>query len=120
MATVRERLDIRKVEGIVDRSPVLETMKQHRATELRNRARMLFLARQIPTNEWRTSETSPPKYVLSFRLQRVKALKHYDWRVVNNDPAAIWVEFGAHAGGRTLVLRYFPMTEALRSMRVTN
>lgn len=62
--------------------------------------------RDVP---WRPSETSPPKYAESFELRKLGRI----WRLVNKDPGAIWVEFGAHAGGVTSVLKYKPMRTAL-------
>jgi hypothetical protein len=33
--------------------------------------------------------------------------------LTNTDPKANWVEFGAHAGGKTPVLNYRPLTTAM-------
>lgn len=38
-------------------------------------------------------------------------------RVINFDYKASWVEFGAHAGGKTLVLRYRTLGTALMKVR---
>lgn len=61
---------------------------------------------------FRPSPTSPPRYEQSF----VKAKVGRTWWLINNDPGALWVEFGAHAGGRTLVLKYRPLGLALDSV----
>lgn len=75
-----------------------------------------FNRQQRFDNEWRISETTPPKYVASFELDVYADRGGLKFRFLNTDPAASWVEYGAHAGGRTFVLRYKPMTHALESM----
>lgn len=80
-----------------------------KAIELRDAAIMVFNTQQIRFNEFRTSETTPPKYVTAWEIKREGAV-HY---LINTDRSAMWVEFGAHAGGETPVLRYKPLTRAL-------
>lgn len=63
-------------------------------------------SRHLP---FRPSETSPPRYVESFVLRKIGL----NYRLVNRDPGANWVEWGAHAGGVTPVLKYAPMRTAL-------
>jgi hypothetical protein len=55
------------------------------------------------------SETSPPMYVYSFRITRDGRV----WYLSNIDPGAVFVEFGAHAGGKTRVLGYSPMRKGM-------
>lgn len=64
-------------------------------------------------NEWRTSEFTPPKYAESFGIRRVHSEHGVKYEAYNDDPGAILVEYGAHAGGRTFVLRYKPLTHGL-------
>lgn len=84
-----------------------------KAEEIKHTAQAVFISRQRDDNEWRLSETTPPKYLASFKLRRIKTVRAFKWRLINDDPGAIFVEYGAHAGGRTFVLRYKPMTTAL-------
>lgn len=80
-----------------------------RAQRVVETAKEVFNTRQRHDNEGRTSETTPPKYIGEFFIERRGRL----WFVGNSDPAALWVEFGAHAGGRTPVLKYRPLTNAV-------
>jgi hypothetical protein len=51
------------------------------------------------------AEDLTPDYNESFSVEEIgTAVKGI--RVVNNDRTAEWVEFGAHAGGKTAVLKY--------------
>ncbi|OKI54508.1 hypothetical protein A6A27_31785 [Micromonospora sp. CB01531] len=58
---------------------------------------------------WRKSNTSPPKYVEVFVIRKYGM----NYRLVNRDPGAQWVEWGAHAGGKVAILKYAPMRTAL-------
>lgn len=99
---------------ILDTSPQLDGMLHARALEILEEAKRIFNIQQRHDNEWRTSETTPPKYIQSFRLRRVRNLRAGPgYRVINDDPGALWVEFGAHAGGKTFVLKYRPLGRAL-------
>lgn len=90
-------------------SPDYRVYVERVANEIENEAQRVFRARENKTNQGRTSETTPPKYLESFTTE---------WRgqtlfLINEDPAANWVEFGAHAGGKTPVLKYRPLGTAL-------
>lgn len=75
-----------------------------------------FERQQHHDNEFLTSETTPPKYVESFEIEIWAEGSKLKYRFINRDPGAGWVEYGAHAGGKTFVLRYKPMTHALEAM----
>lgn len=51
-------------------------------------------------------DTPPIEYPNSFKLKRVRQGLIRGVRISNTDPTAEWVEFGAHAGGTTPVLKY--------------
>lgn len=57
-------------------------------------------------------EDPAPEYATSFTLNDIYMGLIHAIEVRNTDQRAEWVEFGAHAGGKTLVLRYKPMTTA--------
>jgi hypothetical protein len=114
VARTGARVDQSKLHLVADKSPELERLTRKHAREIMDKAKAVFLARQVASNEWRTSATTPPKYIRSFRIEKFqKKLSGYAWIVRNVDPASSWVEYGAHAGGRTLVLRYYPLKTAL-------
>jgi len=97
----------------LDIDPRANEYVRAKAEEIKRVAIAYFESVQVSDNEWRLSETTPPKYVASFKLRRIKTVRAFKWRVINDDPGALFVEYGAHAGGRTFVLRYKPMTRAL-------
>jgi len=77
--------------------------------QIRGSAIRVFMVQQIPGNEWRLSETTPPKYIASFKVGWNTLTKRA--RVSNNDPAWNMIEWGAHPGGNSVrVLRYKPLT----------
>lgn len=78
--------------------------------QIRSAAKVAFVVRNRPDNEWRTSETTPPKYLNSFHVRFYRARKLL--RVYNDDPAWNLVEWGSHPGGNpaNFVLRYKPLT----------
>lgn len=82
---------------------------ESRAEVLKSAAEGVFNTEEHKHNQWRTSETTPPKYLQSWKIER----DGNNVYLINEDPAAMWVEFGAHAGGETPVLRYKPLTRAL-------
>lgn len=91
------------------KSPGYDAYGRSRCEVLQKTATSVFQAKQRHDNEWRTSETTPPKYLASWKILRVGNT----FLLVNRDPAALWVEYGAHAGGETRVLGYKPLTTAL-------
>jgi len=113
MPRVRVEVDRAKLRAIPDVSPELDNLLREKAHGISMKAQAVFRARQRMSNEWRLSETTPPKYIRSFKLERIQKARGHSWIVVNTDPSAAWIEYGAHAGGRTLVLRYYPLKTAL-------
>lgn len=121
MAKVRQEIDSRKLYLVVDESPILDKLLYNEARDISNKAQEVFRARQVTSNEWRLSETTPPKYVRSFQISKIRLRgTRYAWIMRNVDPAAAWVEYGAHAGGRTFVLRYYPLKTALMAQGIAN
>lgn len=91
----------------VKNSPRLDAYVRKRARLLKAAAIQYYLSRA--KNEGRLSATSPPRYVRSFRIAGYRGR----WILWNDDPGALWVEFGAHAGGVTEVLKYRVLGHAL-------
>lgn len=105
---------------VANGSPELNSMCKRNADEIKRRAIAVFAARQVTTNEWRTSVTTPPKYITRFVVARIPGPNgSFLWEVRNTDPGAQFVEYGAHAGGRTPVLGYRPLTTALLATGAT-
>jgi hypothetical protein len=111
---VRQSIDPVALAQAAHRSPLINSELNDISGEINHRAAEIFASRQLTSNEIRTSETTPPKYLVSFHVRRIEdgaGAYHYEAR--NSDPAATWVEWGAHAGGQTLVLKYRPMGLAM-------
>ena len=90
------------------------------ARRLNEAAAAVFTAEEVKTNEERLSETTPPKYIESFKVVRNELPGgRFSFLAVNDDPGALWVEVGAHAGGRTRVLKYRPYGRAMDALRIT-
>jgi len=100
------------IEEIVRTSPVAEAMVKGAAEAIVAAAKADFLRQQRADNEWRTSEFTPPKYFNSFGVRKINHARKLVYQAYNNDPGAMLVEYGAHAGGVTFVLRYKPLTHA--------
>lgn len=107
MATVR--INAPAVRAAAVSSPGYHAFAVSRAEALKDAATAVFNSAELKHNQWRTSETTPPRYLQSWKIER----EGDDIWLTNEDPAAMWVEFGAHAGGETPVLRYKPLTRAL-------
>lgn len=102
-------IDISKVEAMLRTSPGVQQYAEEVCDDIISEAKAVFIAKEKKGNEELTSETSPPKYLASFGKRR----EEDRWVVYNDDPGAVFVEFGAHAGGKTPVLKYAPMRTAL-------
>jgi hypothetical protein len=102
-------IDITKVEALLQRSKGANAYAKDFCDDIVSEAKKVFIAKNVKGNEDATSETSPPKYLERFSVRR----EPDRWVVSNNDPGAVFVEFGAHAGGKTPVLKYAPMRTAL-------
>ena len=98
---------------IIETDPRCSELCRAKAHEVMEAAKTVFIAEQRWDNEWRLSETTPPKYLASFKLRKIRRVQGFSWRVINDDPAWHLVEFGAHAGGKTFVLRYRPLARGL-------
>lgn len=48
-------------------------------------------------------------YIRSFSLRKIRR----GYRIHNDDKTAVWVEYGAHAGGKTPILGYAPIRKAI-------
>ncbi len=108
-------------DRIIRTDPRTELMCRAAAADVIDQAKHVFELAQRHDNEARTSEFTPPKYALSFRLRKIRAAKHgFAWQATNDDPGAMLVEYGAHAGGRTFVLRYKPLTRGLDIVATKN
>lgn len=103
-------IDPAALRAIADQSPILDEMVAAVARKGVRFAKEAFEAVQRQDNEWRLSETTPPKYLGSFFTRRIKNGVH---QYGNDDSAWVWVEYGAHAGGRTEVLDYRPLGRSI-------
>lgn len=113
MTKVQASIDPVAMRRVARDSPRLDEVIKRKADGIRDHALAVFAARQRADNEWRTSITTPPKYASSFFVSKITQGDKYAWEVRNIDPGAQFVEFGAHAGGRTPVLGYRPLTIAM-------
>lgn len=113
-------MDATKLNALMWESQELDDYIQDKAQDINKLAATIFTAEEVKTNEERTSETTPPKYLASFRTKRNSLPgAQYSWIAYNDDPAALWVEVGAHAGkARTRVLKYRPYGRALDLLRI--
>ena len=105
---------------VIETDPRAAAAIRHIAEEIQAAAILVFVKSQRWDNEDRTSETTPPKYLKSFSNKRLKRIRGLAWEVRNSDPSAVWVEFGAHAGGNTFVLRYRPLGRGLDIVAARN
>jgi len=114
MARSSSKVDHAALERVARNSLELQRQTKEEAEKIVETAKQVFIASQRGDNEARTSETTPPKYLFSFSVRRIeKPDGTWAYEARNDDPSAVWVEFGAHAGGRTAVLRYRPLARAL-------
>lgn len=111
--TVRRGGINRKTLDSIKNSPEVLAVMQKNAVEMVALAKAAFLAQQIP------NEPTFPLYVNSFYIDHVFEAGEQRIHVGNNDPVSGLVEFGAHAGGITPVLRYRPFGRAVAIMIAT-
>lgn len=102
------KLDGKKMVQVINTTGKYERYARGQLETLKELAIETYLERER-AGPWRPSGTSPPRYVESFVIRKVKL----NFRLVNKDPGANWVEWGAHAGGVTPILKYAPMRTAL-------
>lgn len=108
MAEAKISLNRAAVQRVADNSQRLDKMLATVAEKIVAAAKADFVRQNRGDNELRTSETTPPKYMASFYVEK---FQDGEWRAGNKDPAWKFVEFGAHAGGNpnNFVLRYRPL-----------
>ena len=102
------KLDGRKMAQVINTTGKYERYARAQLLKIKEYAIQTYLEKEAG-GPWRPSNTSPPKYVESFVIRKVKM----NFRLVNRDPGANWVEWGAHAGGVAPILKYAPMRTAL-------
>lgn len=107
------KIDRFALERVVSLDPRADKYMKRQVEGINKRARTIFLSIQRNDNEWRISETTPPKYAASFKTRKLMRGRQAYWQAYNDDPASPWVEYGARAGGRTPVLGYKPYSKAL-------
>lgn len=109
----RLKFNVAAMERIVSTNPQADKFFKREVEKINKWALRWFNAVQRDDNEWRLSETTPPKYMASFRIRKLMRGRKVYWQAYNDDPASTWVEYGAMAGGRTKVLGYKPYSKAL-------
>lgn len=105
----RVRINPAAVRAATVTSSGYHEFARSKAQELQETATQVFNSEQLQNNAGRTSETTPPKYLQSWEIFR----DGDNWYLRNTDRSAMWVEFGAQAGGHTHVLEYRPLTRAI-------
>lgn len=113
-------IDISKLEDVMWDSQELNELLKAKAQEINEIAADIYLVQKVKTREVPSKDTPPSRYIDSFKTKRVNMLnsrKSYEWIAFNDDPQASWIEFGAHAGGKTLVLKYRPYGRAVDILR---
>lgn len=113
MARAYIYIDPVRVRKVLANSTEYRVYSHRVATRIKDAAMTVFSRAQRWDNEWRLSETTPPKYLASFRIEWHKATITH--RMINGDPGWNLVEYGAHPGGHphVFVLRYRPLARGL-------
>jgi hypothetical protein len=111
MADPVVEVNIRQLEDIMWDSADLSKILKAKAEEINKEAASIFVSEEVKTEKARRRhDPRLTKYVESFKLKRVRTItdnrKSYAWLALNDDRQAFWVEVGAHAGGKTLILKY--------------
>jgi hypothetical protein len=117
MADPVVEVNIRQLEDIMWDSADLSKILKAKAEEINKEAASIFVSEEVKTEKARRRHDPRvagikrlTKYVESFKLKRVRTItdnrKSYAWLALNDDRQAFWVEVGAHAGGKTLILKY--------------
>lgn len=73
--------------------------------------RILDTAKAIYLSQSKGEDKPPYIYINNFSLDWESST--LTWKVINDDPIWAYVEYGAHAGGKTEVLKYRPLGRAL-------
>ncbi len=79
--------------------------------------RHISMAKRIYLSQAHDPNTVSPYYAGSFKKIRSRYLDYEARQVINTDPMWLWIEFGAHAGGRTPILKYRPMSRAMDELK---
>lgn len=94
------KIDKKKLEAMLYEQDALNLTRK-KAAEILAAAKEIYLAhRVLPDHN---------DYLDSFQI--VKRGKNF--LVTNSDDTAFWVEFGAHADGKTAILGYAPLRRAI-------
>lgn len=104
------KINEQRLMAVAAGSPRYDAYAISRLEAIEAEAKRIFRMRR--KGPFRRSATSPPRYENSFTKKKIGR----DWWLINTDPGAMWVEFGAHAGGKTLVLKYRPLGLGLDSI----
>jgi len=88
--------------------------------QIRDAALQVYTTEEKKTNEERTSQFSPPKYISEFRVSYYRETRRLE--VANDDPGWWIVEFGAHPGGnpRAYIRPMKPLRRGLMAVVVRN
>lgn len=101
------RLNKKSIEKLIY-GPEGQKLMAETCLEMVEIAKSIYLSeRQLPDHN---------DYLGSFEIKRRG--KHFI--VTNTDDTAFWVEFGAHAGGKTEVLGYAPLRRSLDTLASGN
>lgn len=108
------QIDKAALRRILEASQEYNQLQHRVAEELMEKAKEIFIAREIKTNEDRLSRYTPPKYIDEFSIvDEGETIK-----VVNSDPGWYLVEFGGHTDGHQTVPKYRPLGLALDAMTI--
>ena len=112
MADVQINIDSNQVRRLALNSQRLDEKLRATSERVVAAAEADFTRQNRGDNELRTSETTPPKYIGSFYVEKIE---DGEYHAGNSDPAWNLVEYGSHPGGnpRNFVLRYRPLGHAL-------
>lgn len=105
MANTRLKLNRQKFIEIMNKSPKMDAYLDSKADEAETLAKDVYEIRS------QHQDVHVPEYKHSFFVKRRKALSKrgdvVNSRIIGNSSGRwYWVEFGAHAGGKTPVLNY--------------
>jgi len=117
-ATFTISIDPPKLMNALDEK--YEEFATHIGNQIRAVAMLVFTTEEKKTNEGRTSEFSPPKYISEFRVSYYRETRRLE--VANDDPGWWIVEFGAHPGGnpRAYIRPMKPLRRGLMAVVVRN
>lgn len=112
MAKAVVRIHRTALRRIIETDPRAAALVRRKAIEVVEAAKAVFDISQRWDNESETSQNTPPKYRESFYVERMNQ-PGVVYHAGNSDPGWNMVEYGAHAGGKTFVLRYRPLARGL-------